>query len=146
MTPSASPDHNDAAFALCALLKRAVPANLRVGMDLDWVLAVPGNPRFIVNAPRPDVVVWPKHHALVAEPVLAAEVLSPSDAGRIEAKRFAYGPAGLASYLEIDLETGALRLYHLTGTTLIVTQSGSVITVGLPGCEPLSIAIDQLRP
>lgn len=146
LTPSATPDHNDAAFALCAILRERVPPTLRVGIDLDWVLEVPGDPRFIVNAPRPDVVVWPRHHARVAEPVLAIEVLSPSDSGRIAAKRFAYALAGLPAYLEVDLDTGQLTRYQLANGALTIAESGATVTITLPDVQPFTVTIDQLRP
>ena len=145
MTPSASPDHNEAASELWSLIKAHLPARLRVGTDLDWVLAVPGDKRFIVNAPRPDVVVWPREHAKVSEPILAVEVLSDSDTYRIDAKRFAYAIAGLPVYLEVDLEAGVLHRYELITGELTIMQTGPEITLTLPGVEPFTIHIDQLR-
>ena len=146
LTPSASPDHNRAANRLWALIDDQLSGDLRVGTDLDWVLTLPGDLPVVVNAPRPDVVVWPAHHDRVQEPVLAVEVLSGSDRRpRIEAKRFAYAAAGLHSYLEVDLDAGVLRRYVLRQGRLVEVESGSEVVLSLPGLAPLVVTIDELR-
>jgi hypothetical protein len=85
--------------------------------------------------------------ARVAEPVVAAEVHSPSDTtGRIEPERMAYGTAGLASYLEVDLDRNELVPYALVDGSLLVVENGTRITLTLPGVAPFSVDTEQLRP
>lgn len=145
-TPSASPDHNRAANRLWALIDVRLSAEFRVGTDLDWVLTLPGDLPVVVNAPRPDVVVWPARRDRVVDPVLAVEVLSGSDRrGRIEAKRFGYAAAGLPAYLEVDLDAGVLQRFARRDGRLVEIEAGPEVTLSLSGAEPFAVTIAELR-
>ncbi len=146
LTPAASPDQNRAANRLWALLEDCLPADQRVGTDLDWVLSIPCDLLVIVSAPRPDVVVWPWEHPTVVNPVLAVEVLSGRDRrGRILAKRSAYAAAGLPAYLEIDLEGGQRHRFEMRDRRLLEVETGPPVTMAFDGMDPVPVHVEDLR-
>ena len=116
VTPGASPEHGSAIGELYVALRRKLPEGLRIVIDVDWHLNFAGR---VTSAPRPDLMVVPADGPVV--PILAVEVLSPSDhhkfqgteLTRIEAKRLDYAHAGLEHYLELDLASGTVFRYKL---------------------------------
>lgn len=118
MTPGASPEHGEALGLIFGELRRWLPDDLRIVIDSDWHLTVEAR---VTTAPRPDLMVIPRQGPVV--PVLAVEVLSPSDHHsfrgtrwtRIEAKRLDYADAGLPHYLEVDLQTATITRYRNDG-------------------------------
>lgn len=116
VTPAASVLHGRVQIRLGALLEPQLPANLRAASGVEWRFDERG---IVAMAPQPDLVVI--HHKvtrLTTPPALAVEILSPSDANRlertsvsrIEGKRLDYADRGLLDYLEVDLSGSEPRL------------------------------------
>jgi Uma2 family endonuclease len=110
VTPGASVDHGRAQTRLAVLLAAAAPAGYEPVSGVEWRLDSGG---VVAMAPQPDVMVVPKLArgvALHSRPLLAVEVLSPSDhqllasgMTRREGKLMDYAANGLEDYLELDL-------------------------------------------
>jgi Uma2 family endonuclease len=109
VTPAASMLHGLVQQSLGALLRPQLPAPLRVYSGVEWRFDEQG---IVAMAPQPDLVVARrKVLELTHAPALAVEILSPSDANRlerspvsrIEGKRLDYADRGLRDYLEVDL-------------------------------------------
>lgn len=110
VTPSPTPDHVFAQTGLLLALQQGVPDGYIAVHGLVWRLAVAG---VVAAAPQPDLMVVERVKGLTAitkPPLLAVEVLSPSDLQalpdgltRIEGKRLDYAANGLVHYLEVDL-------------------------------------------
>jgi Uma2 family endonuclease len=125
VTPAPSFDHALVATALFRLFDALLPADLRVMWGLEWLLDERG---LVAAAPQPDLLVLPRANRSVSALVLAVEVLSPSDRGRIETgvtriegKRLDYARQGLPHYLEVDPTADpvvAVR-YELQDATLV---------------------------
>src|SRR5688572_26915088 len=87
---------------------------------VEWEIGI--EQRLLAAAPQPDIVVMARTDVerLTQPPLLAVEVLSPSDRRlldrseltRIEAKRLDYAAGGLADYLEVDRGDGVLRVHR----------------------------------
>jgi Uma2 family endonuclease len=125
VTPGPAPEHGEAVGEIYGELRRSLPPELRITIDSDWHLAVDAR---VAMAPRPDLMVIPRTGPIV--PVLAVEVLSPSDHHRfrgtewtrIEAKRLDYADAGLEHYLEVDLKTCTVVRYELRDGVLVIVD------------------------
>jgi Uma2 family endonuclease len=109
VTPAPSVLHGRVQIVLGALLRSQLPSSLRAASGVEWRFDERG---VVAMAPQPDLVVL--HHKVTelrAAPTLAVEILSPSDANRlertsvsrIEGKRLDYADRGLLDYLEVDL-------------------------------------------
>lgn len=133
VTRAANISRGRAVTRLANVLAQFCPAELELMMGLEWRVAQGG---IVTMAPVPDVVVisvdtegkW-----LTEPPVLAIEVLSPSDRPRLanglscrEGKLADYADAGLADYLEIDLAgtrfSSVTRYENHDGTLILVDQ------------------------
>jgi Uma2 family endonuclease len=132
VTPIAGPGHQHAAVMLAHRLLTVLEATSLEG----YSIASPGQWRLddgglVARAPEPDIVVRRLDRArhIDEAPVLAVEILSPTDRrqlegvdlSRIEAKRLDYAEGGLTDYLEVELTEGesALRRYELHDGVLV---------------------------
>jgi Uma2 family endonuclease len=129
VTPGTGVDHGRAQSRLTVLLAAAVPPDYEPVSGIEWRLDVSG---IVAMAPQPDIMVVPRTArgpAIVQPPLLAVEVLSPSDLThrlasgmtRRAGKLADYALNGLEDYLEIDLTTStpvAIR-YELRRRTLV---------------------------
>lgn len=108
VTPSPGLPHAQAATELVLALQRDLPEELTVVQAVEWRLPKGG---IVASAPVPDILVVSRGlKVLAGPPLLAVEILSPSDnaglAGggtRIEGKRLDYAANGLQHYLEVFL-------------------------------------------
>ena len=111
VTPGTDVDHGRAQSRLSTLLAGLVPAGFDPISGVEWRLDSGG---LVAMAPQPDIMVVPRSArgpAVTAPPLLAVEVLSPSDfthrltngMTRREGKLADYALNGLADYLEVDL-------------------------------------------
>ena len=153
VSPSAPPSHGAVQAALAALLIAAAPPATVVLIDTEWHIAPGGS---VAAAPRPDVLVVATADIagdvrLTAAPLLAVEILSPSDfhllerAGRprIEAKRDDYASNHLLHYLEVVLTPERqvrLDRYELHEGRLTVVASATGPTV-LEADEPFAYRV-----
>lgn len=122
LSPSPSRRHQRAVKKLLAILDAQCPEDHEALPDLEWRFDERG---FVAMSPRPDIVVTPRADdgPLTDAPVLAVEVLSPSDRRpligspvlRIDGKILDYCENGLRFYLEISLDTGypSVKLFEL---------------------------------
>jgi Uma2 family endonuclease len=116
VTPGPAPEHGTAVGEIYGALRRELPEGFRLTIDSDWHLMAGAR---VAAAPRPDLLVIPREGPIV--PILAVEVLSPSDhhrfrgtdLTRIQAKRLDYADAGLRHYLEVDLHAATIMRYEL---------------------------------
>ena len=139
MSPSPSPDHMLALYALCDQLKAQVPDTIVVIPDVDIDLQLsrfdqPGTSR------RPDLVVVERCALqrvrteggllLAAETLLVIEIVSPgSRRTDFIVKRAEYADAGIPRYWIIDLEPAgavSLRACHQTEGALGYVDDGAV--------------------
>jgi Uma2 family endonuclease len=112
VTPGASVDHGRAQTRLAVLFASLVPPDHEPVSGVEWRLDEGG---IVAMAPQPDLMVIHRSArgpSVDRPPVLAVEILSPSDhqllAGgmaRREGKLLDYAANGLEDYLEIDLTT-----------------------------------------
>jgi Uma2 family endonuclease len=111
VTPGTGVDHGRAQNRLVALLAGLLPAGYESVSGVEWRLETGG---LVAMAPQPDLMVVRRSAtgpAITVPPLLAVEVLSPSDfthrltsgMNRREGKLLDYAVNGLADYLEIDL-------------------------------------------
>ena len=110
VTPAASVDHGRVQSRLLVILASAAPADHEPISGVEWRLDTGG---FVAMAPQPDLMVVPRSargSSVDHPPLLAVEILSPSDDQRLaggltrrEGKLADYAANGLADYLEIDL-------------------------------------------
>jgi Uma2 family endonuclease len=108
LTPSPSLDHGFAQTELIIALHAHLPEGYGIVPGIEWRLAGDG---IVAAAPQPDLMVVRRTRGkqrLESPPLLAVEVLSPSDAevlpngmSRIEGKRLDYAANGLEHYLEV---------------------------------------------
>lgn len=121
MNPSPSPRHQRLGWRLAAHLDAQLPEGLVAVTDAEWRIPVdPGRPTMLTHTPRPDVAVVreaevrPGVPALGEVPLLAVELLSPSDSkSRRTAKAEVCLHAGLAWYATMTTgERPELRLYE----------------------------------
>lgn len=130
LSPSPSRAHQIAVVALIMLFEQMLPDTFRVVPDIEWRFDVHG---FVAKAPRPDLVVVPRADdgPLVDIPILAVEVLSPTDHRpltahpmlRVDGKILDYAANGLRHYLEIslgDVSTARLVTLELNGSGRVV--------------------------
>ena len=129
VTPGTGLDHGRAQSRLTVLLAAAVPPGFEPVSGIEWRLDVAG---VVAMAPQPDIMVVPrsaKGPAILRPPLLAVEVLSPSDVShrlangmtRREGKLADYAANGLEDYLEIDLTavTPVVVRYELNDHTMV---------------------------
>lgn len=110
LTPSPGAAHAFAATDLTVALGVSLPKEFGVVQNLEWRLPCGG---VVAAAPIPDLMVILRNVLKVVDPpLLAVEILSPSDLAsfsdgrtRIGAKRSDYAANGLKHYLEVDLLT-----------------------------------------
>lgn len=109
VTPAPDTVHRRAQGELFVALRGAVPVDWEVLFEPEWRLERGG---VVAMAPQPDLLVVHRYEPHEYGPLLAVEVLSPSDRRRIddgrtrrEAKMDDYAAAGLNDYLEVDPTT-----------------------------------------
>jgi len=131
VSPLAPRPHGRALSRLVAASSSDVPEGYEAMAGSEWRLDVRG---IVAMAPQPDVVVVRRDTDDVrTAPLLAVEVLSPSDGQRlttghtrIEGKRQDYAANGLKDYLEIDLagsKTVAVRFELVEGVLVEVDRA-----------------------
>lgn len=129
VTPGTDVSHGKAQNSLVALLARLIPAGYASVSGVEWRLERGG---MVAMAPQPDLMVVPRSAsgpAVTAAPLLAVEVLSPSDLthrlasgmNRREGKLVDYAVNGLIDYLEVDLtaDTPVAIRYELRDGVLV---------------------------
>ena len=129
VTPGTDVSHGKAQNILVALLARLIPAGYASVSGVEWRLERGG---MVAMAPQPDLMVVPRSAtgpAVTAAPLLAVEVLSPSDfthrlasgMNRREGKLVDYAVNGLSDYLEVDLtaDTPVAIRYELRDGVLV---------------------------
>jgi Uma2 family endonuclease len=134
VNPAPTWGHAVIATRLADALRAGVPASCVVSTSaVEWEIGG----AILTGAPQPDLVVATPADTprLLGPPLLAAEILSPSDRQmhtksgmtRIEAKRQDYADGGLADYLEVDRVDGVLtvRRYELHDGELRVVDRAS---------------------
>jgi Uma2 family endonuclease len=114
VTPSPTLSHGRAQSRLTLVLSSAAPPGYEPVSGPEWRLTVAG---IVAMAPQPDIMVVTREvtgAALLRPPLLAVEILSPSDYQRLandmtrrEGKLADYAANGLEDYLEVDLTTTA---------------------------------------
>jgi Uma2 family endonuclease len=131
VTPSPSKAHQIAVADLEAQDITAPPDGYVCLPGLEWRLDQDG---IVAQAPQPDVVVVRRADEKQTDPpLLAVEVLSPSDhhrldthdLTRIEGKRQDFAEHGLQDYLEVDFLEGRrqIRRYELIDGVLDVVET-----------------------
>lgn len=110
VTPAASVDHGRVQVRLALILASLAPPDYEPISGVEWRLDTAG---VVAMAPQPDLMVVPRSArgaSIDQPPLLAVEILSPSDSQRLangmtrrEGKLADYAVNGLADYLEIDL-------------------------------------------
>lgn len=110
VTPAASVDHGRVQIRLALILAAGAPPDHEPISGVEWRLDTRG---IVAMAPQPDLMVVPRSArgaSIDRAPLLAVEILSPSDNQRLangmtrrEGKLADYAMNGLADYLEIDL-------------------------------------------
>jgi Uma2 family endonuclease len=125
LSPSASKMHALVIRRLLQILDDAAPEGHMAVTGLEWRLT---DETVVASAPIPDVMVVAEAGDDV-DPILAVEVLSPSDRQhlsngmtRIEGKRADYAAHGLGHYLEVDLALRTITRYHLVDGALVVVE------------------------
>jgi Uma2 family endonuclease len=140
MTPAPGSQHGLVQARLIVDLSPFVPSGFGISADSEWRLEERG---WVAQAPRPDLMVIPLRPDPVTEPpLLAVEILSPSDhrrlerseLTRIEGKRLDYAQAGLQHYLEIDLDVPFVRRFEFTTgpDPVDVAEGDEVLRAGEP--------------
>jgi Uma2 family endonuclease len=146
VTPAPSNAHQYATGEVFVALRTAVrlfSADYAVLPGGAWQLAERGR---VAQAPQPDVVVrrWEGQEIQDGIPLLAVEVLSPSDGTRltdgltrIEGKRADYAAHGLTDYLEIEPHGDGYmaRRYELLDGRLVLAEAvatGGVLVAARP--------------
>jgi Uma2 family endonuclease len=130
VTPAPSVLHGSVQVELAAILRAQAPPALRVATGVEWRFDERG---IVAMAPQPDLIVIPRKTVTLTDaPALAVEILSPSDANRlerasvtrIEGKRLDYADRGLRDYLEVDLSGGEPTLvrYQLSDGDLVAVE------------------------
>jgi Uma2 family endonuclease len=121
LTPSPSVRHGAAESKLFRALDEHLPEGCEILRGIEWRFA---GDALVAAAPQPDLLVFrdePGLLRLMNPPLLAVEVLSPSDAqvlpngmSRIEGKRLDYAANGLEHYLEVawTAKICAIRRYE----------------------------------
>jgi Uma2 family endonuclease len=147
LSPSASRAHAFVQWRVQQALALAAPPGYGPISGLEWRLA---NEPIVASAPVPDVMVVAEAGDLA--PLLAVEILSPSDKRRlrdgmtrIEGKRADYAAHGLAHYLEIDLALRTVEVYRLENgslTSLAVARGSEEVRVPEP--FPYRLVLDDL--
>ena len=128
VSPGVALRHGRAHTALVRLLSDVAPEGFGPVFGVEWRFDEYG---FVAMAPQPDIMVIPRDLEglrLTQPPLLAVEILSPSDFQRLasgmtrrEGKLRDYGAYGLRDYLEVDVTekiTVAVR-YELEGSRLV---------------------------
>lgn len=135
VSPAPTSGHAIIAKQLMSMLDPGVPDGCEVLWGVEWEIAAA--PCLLTGAPQPDLVVMEcvDVKRLTQPPLLAVEVLSPSDRRvledseltRIEAKRLDYATGRLADYLEVDRASGTLTVtrYELHDGLLRVADVAS---------------------
>lgn len=110
VTPGPSLDHTRVQGRLIVLFAQTAPIGWEPVPEPEWRLPRGG---IVAAAPRPDVAVVAQGssgRSLTTTPLLAVEVLSPTDDRRLstgqthrEAKLIDYATNGLADFIEVDL-------------------------------------------
>jgi Uma2 family endonuclease len=135
VTPGTGLDHGRAQSRLTVLLAAAASPGFEPVSGIEWRLDVGG---VVAMAPQPDIMIVSRSArgpAILRPPLLAVEVLSPSDLShrlangmtRREGKLADYAVNGLQDYLEVDL-TGATPVavrYVLRDDTLVEVDRAS---------------------
>jgi Uma2 family endonuclease len=131
LTPSPTLDHGFAQTRLFRALDAQLPVGYEIVQGIEWRLAVEG---IVAAAPQPDIMVVPQQsgtRVLTVSPLLAVEVLSPSDGqllpqgvSRIEGKRLDFAANGLEHYLEVEwaADVCTVRRYELCDGELAVVD------------------------
>lgn len=131
LSPSPTLDHGIAQSELFRALDRHLPGGHVIVPGVEWRLAADG---LVAAAPQPDLMVVRRdsgRRQLTKPPLLAVEVLSPSDRrklvqgiSRIEGKRLDYAANGLGHYLEVERVAGVctVRRYELHDGRLEVAE------------------------
>jgi Uma2 family endonuclease len=137
VTPAPTMGHAIIAALLAAALQRGEVPDGYIVLPIPVEWEITSSPLVLTATPQPDLVVVERADGkrLCRPPLLAAEVLSPSDRSmlsqsgltRIEAKRRDYAVGGLADYLEIDRVDDMLlvRRYELHDGELRVVDSAT---------------------
>lgn len=146
LSPSASKPHALVLARLLRVLDGTAPDGYVAITGLEWRL-VQGT--VVASAPIPDVMVVAEAGEDV-RPILAVEVLCPSDRQRlssnltrIEGKRLDYAAHGLPHYLEIDLAAQTIVRYRLADGAFMVIEeqwSGGVVTARWPFPYELTVS------
>lgn len=131
LSPSPTLGHGYAQYELFRVLDRYLPTGHAIVPGIEWRLAADG---LVAAAPQPDLMVVRRRageRRLTEPPLLAVEVLSPSDhkllvqgISRIEGKRLDYAANGLRHYLEVERVAGVctVRRYELQNDRLEVVE------------------------
>ena len=154
LSPSPNPLHGLVQSQLLYAFKENMPAGLVALQGIEWMLAKGG---IVAIAPQPDVMVgrWAERSAtMIMPPVLAVEVLSPSDTApwegmtRIIGKRLDYAANDLEHYLEVDTTEPSIARYELHDGELAVVEQVSGDGV-LTAAEPFPYSLQPsalIRP
>lgn len=138
VTPAASIDHGRVQIRLAVILASLAPPDHEPVSGVQWRLDTGG---VVAMAPQPDLMVVPRSArgaSIDKPPLLAVEILSPSDNQRLasgmtrrEGKLADYAVNGLADYLEIDLlAPGPVATrYELRDGVLVPTGIASATTL-----------------
>ena len=138
VTPAASVDHGRVQSRLVVILASAAPHDHEPISGVEWRLDTGG---VVAMAPQPDLMVVPRSArgaSIDRAPLLAVEILSPSDNQRLangmtrrEGKLADYAVNGLADYLEIDLVApgSVATRYELCDDALVPTGIASGTTL-----------------
>lgn len=137
LSPGANRSHQNCVTGLILVLAAALPDGYQVVTDLEWRL---DHDAYVARAPRPDLVVATKsREPLTDAPLLAIEILSPSDSRRLEAinlsriegKVLDYSEGGLRYYMEISLTAPFVRLHDLVSHR-VVSDAVDVFSTDIP--------------
>jgi Uma2 family endonuclease len=139
LTPSPSMSHGIAQSRLFRALDEHLPDGCEVVPGIEWRLTEEG---IVAAAPQPDLMVVRLEkgvRALKSRPLIAVEILSPSDAqalpngmSRIEGKRLDYAANGLEHYLEVA------RVADVCTVRRYERHDGELVVVAVAeGDEPL---------
>jgi Uma2 family endonuclease len=130
VTPSPTREHARAQVLLSDLFKPFLPSGVERLLGAEWRFDERG---IVAHAPQPDLMFLPRSQPLTVTPLLAVEVLSPSDDDllavhripRIVAKRLDYARFGLRDYLEVDLRgpEPSVTRYELRDDALVAVDT-----------------------
>jgi Uma2 family endonuclease len=155
VTPAPTNEHQhvvmQVGIMLWAAIRATVPSEYVILPGAAWRLDARG---LVAQAPEPDLVVRRRERGRHQDepPVLAIEVVSPSDGyrlsdglTRIEGKRADYAAHGLNDYVELEPHGGGYtaRRYELVGATLVVADVvgvGDTLVAGRPFPYEVSLA------